>query len=223
MMNKRTFKDKIYGELAKITKAMANPHRIEIIDLLAQGSYTVEKIAAQTGMSIANTSQHLQTLKNARLVSAFRKGVFIYYHLIDNKVFEAWCALRELGIEGNAEIHRLMYDYRKKHHSLEAVSMQTLLKKIEQDEIVLLDVRPEEEYKRGHIHRAISIPVEQLSNRVQELSERKPIVVYCRGPFCIFADEAVDLLQKKNYQAVRMDKGYPDWEARGFPVEKSQD
>ncbi len=218
-MDKREFKDKVYGELAKVTKAIGNPHRMEIIDLLAQGPFSVENIAQQTGMSIANASQHLQVLKNARMVEVMRKGNFIYYHLSSDKVFQAWRALRELGLEQNAEAEKLVRDFYNARHQLEPVSMQELRKKMEYGDVIVLDVRPEEEYQRGHIHQAISIPIEDLTKRMQELSEKAEIIAYCRGPLCVYADEAVALLREKGYEARRLEEGYPDWVALGFPAE----
>jgi rhodanese-related sulfurtransferase/biotin operon repressor len=218
-MNKREFKDRVYGELAKVTKAIGNPHRMEIIDLLAQGPFSVEKIAEQTDMSMANASQHLQVLKGARLVEVSRKGNFIYYHLASEKVFQAWRALRDLGLIQNAEAEKLIRDFYNSRHQLEPVRMEELRQKINNQEVVILDVRPEEEYERGHIHRAISIPIEELTERMKELSDATEIVAYCRGPLCVYADEAVALLREKGYKAKRLEEGFPDWWAMGFPVE----
>ncbi|WP_257670808.1 metalloregulator ArsR/SmtB family transcription factor [Parapedobacter tibetensis] len=218
-MDKREFKNKVYGELAKTTKALANPHRMEIIDLLAQGSFPVETIAQYTGMSIANASQHLQVLKSARLVDTTRRGNFIHYHLANEKVFQTWRSLRELGIAHNAEVEKLMNDYRKGYHPLEPIAADELLKKIETGKVVLLDVRPEEEYARGHIHRALSMPIDQISKRIKELSKDKEIIAYCRGPLCVYADEAVELLTKTGFSANRMVEGFPDWQAKGYPIE----
>ncbi|HRE51062.1 MAG TPA: metalloregulator ArsR/SmtB family transcription factor [Flavitalea sp.] len=222
-MNKREFKDKVYSELAKVAKAMANPHRLEIIDLLAQGPCSVEQLANYTGMSVANASQHLQTLKNAKLVQISRSGNFINYSLTSEDVFFAWAGLRELGLEYNAEAQKLIRDFRKGYKSnMNAVDADELARMIEKDEIILLDVRPEVEYKRGHIHSAMSIPIEKLEAHIKKLPKRKMIVAYCRGPFCFFADEAVALLQKKGFNAVRMDKGFPEWVDKGYPVENAQ-
>ncbi|WP_339812245.1 metalloregulator ArsR/SmtB family transcription factor [uncultured Imperialibacter sp.] len=218
-MDKRKFKNNVYGELAKVTKALANPHRMEILDLLAQGPYTVEAIASHSEMTIANTSQHLQVMKGARLVQITRKGNFIYYHLTNERVFTAWRALRELGIHSNAEVEKLMRDYRRGHHSMEPIGTEELLGKLASDDVVLLDVRPEQEYQRGHIHRALSIPMEQLAKRITELSKSKEIIAYCRGPLCVFADEAVELLRGKGFNANRMEEGFPDWAAMGLPIE----
>lgn len=222
-MNKREFKDKIYSELARVTKAIGNPRRMEIIDLLAQGPFSVEKIAEQASMSIANASQHLQVLKGARLVEISRKGNFIFYHLASEKVFHAWRALRELGIIQNAQAEKLIRDFYNTRHQLEPVSMEELRQKINKQDVVVLDVRPDEEYVRGHIHRAISIPVEELRKRMEELSRDTEIIAYCRGPFCVYADEAVALLREQGFEAKRLKEGFPDWVAMGFPAEISEE
>lgn len=218
-MTKREFKDKVYGELAKVTKALANPHRLEIIDLLAQGPFTVEQIANYTGMSVANASQHLQTLKTAKLVMISRDGNFINYTLTGDNIYDAWCGLRKLGQVYNSEIEKVVNDFRKGHGNMESIDSESLARMIRNDEIILLDVRPEEEYNRGHIHKAISIPIEVLGQHIKDLPKNKMIVAYCRGPFCVYADEAVAMLKKKGYTAKRMDEGFPDWAAKGLPVQ----
>lgn len=221
-MNKREFKDNVYNELAKVTKAIGNSRRMEIIDLLAQGPFSVEKIAEQTGMSIANASQHLQVLKGARLVEIDRRGNFIYYHLSNEKVFQAWLSLRELGFTQNAEVEKLINDFYYSPHQLEPVSMEALLTKLENQDVLVIDVRPGEEYDRGHIHRAISIPVEELTSRLEGLSKEMEIIAYCRGPLCVYAHEAVSLLRENGFKANRLKEGFPDWEAMGFPVEVNE-
>ena len=222
-MDKRTFKDKVYTELAKVTKALANPHRLEIIDLLAQGPYTVEQIAGHTGMTIANASQHLQTLKTAQLVAIRRDGNFIYYSLAGENVYSALTHLRELGFTYNTEVRKLVQDFRKGYHDdMQPVDAAQLLKLIEKNDVVLLDVRPEEEYNRGHIHRALSTPIDQLEARLKKIPKTKMVVAYCRGPFCVYADEAVALLRKKGYNAGRLEEGFPDWTLKGYPVEQNQ-
>lgn len=217
-MKKRAFKDNIYSELAKITKALGNPHRMEIIDLLAQGPFSVEQIANETEMSIANASQHLQTLKHAKLVQISRDGNYIHYSLSGENVYNAWAGLRELGLAYNAEAARLVKDFRKDFTTLEPVDAESLLQMIGKKNVVILDVRPEEEYNRGHIHRAISIPIDQLKDKLKNIPKSKTVVAYCRGPFCVYADEAVAFLAKKGYTARRMTEGYPDWASKGYPV-----
>lgn len=218
-MNKREFKDRIYDELAKVTKALANPHRLEIIELLAQGDYSVEQISLQTDLSIANTSQHLQVLKTAQLVEVTRNGNFIHYRLANSNVFKAWKALRDLGVERIASVERLVKDFRQSKFKLESVTIDGLIKKIETGKVTILDVRPETEYNKGHIANAISIPFDELPGRLKELPKRNEIIAYCRGPFCVFADEAVALLTKSGYKATRLEEGFPDWAVLGLPVE----
>lgn len=222
-MNKQEFKDKVYTELAKVVKAMANPVRLEMIDLLAQGPFTVEQIANYTGQSVANTSQHLQNLKNARLVQSSRNGYFINYSLSSEKVFNTMVSLRELGIAFNAEVEKVINDFRDGHNKdMRAIDVDTLAAMLEKDEVILLDVRPEEEYNRGHIHRALSAPIEKLNKSLKKFPKRKMLVAYCRGPFCVYADEAVAILRNNGYNAARLDKGFPEWALKGYPVEKTE-
>jgi rhodanese-related sulfurtransferase/DNA-binding transcriptional ArsR family regulator len=220
-MNKREFKNNVYEELARITKSMANPHRLEIIELLAQGEFSVEQIAEQTGLPVANASQHLQVLKVAQLVDINRQGNFIYYRLANTNVFKAWKALRELGVERIATIQKLVADFRKSKFDFESVTIDDLIKKIESGKVTILDVRSEAEFNKGHIANAISMPIDQLSKRLKELPKRTEIVAYCRGPFCVFADEAVAILIKAGFKATRLNEGYPDWHIKELPVEIS--
>jgi len=220
-MNKREFKDGVYGELAKITKSMANPHRLEIIELLAQGEFSVEQVAIQTHLSIASASQHLQVLKLAQLVDINRQGNFIYYRLANNNVFKAWKALRDLGVERIVTIEKLVKDFRKSKFDFETVTNDDLLRKLESGNVTVLDVRPESEYKTGHIAHALSIPIDQLSKRLKELPTSTEIVAYCRGPFCVLADEAVALLSKAGYKVTRLEEGFPEWQLQELPIEVS--
>ena len=218
-MNKREFKDKVYDELAKITKALANPHRLEIVELLAQGDYSVEQISTQTNLSVANTSQHLQVLKTAQLVEVTRNGNFIHYRLASENVFKAWKALRDLGVARIASVEKLVKDFRKSKFTLESVTIKELVEKLQSGKVTILDVRPETEYRKGHIANSLSIPIDELSDRLKELPKRNEIVAYCRGPFCVYADEAVSLLTKAGYKAKRLEEGFPDWAVMGLPIE----
>ena len=218
-MDKRTFKDRVYDELAKITKALANPHRLEIIELLAQGDYSVEQISIQTNLSVANASQHLQVLKTAQLVDITRNGNFIHYRLANTNVFKAWKALRDLGVERIAAVEKLVKDFRKSRFQLESVTIDELMSKLNSGKVTILDVRPESEFKSGHIANSISIPFDQLARRLKELPKRNEIIAYCRGPFCVYADDAVSLLNKSGYKAKRLEEGYPDWQIMGLPVQ----
>ena len=218
-MNKREFKDRVYDELARLTKALANPHRLEIIELLAQGDYAVEQISAQTDLSVANASQHLQVLKAARLVDVTRNGKFIHYRLANTNVFKAWRALRELGVQQIASVDKLVQDFRQSRVPTEAITINELSRRIQSKKVTILDVRPESEYRKGHIANAVSIPFGELAKRLKELPKRNEIIAYCRGPFCVFADDAVSLLNKAGYKAMRLDQGFPDWASMGKPVQ----
>ncbi|MEJ7647080.1 MAG: metalloregulator ArsR/SmtB family transcription factor [Chryseolinea sp.] len=220
-MNKRQFKDTVYGELARITKSMANPHRMEIIELLAQGEVSVEQIADQTNLTIANASQHLQVLKQAQLVEVNRQGNFIFYRLSNDNVFKAWKALRDLGVERISTIEFVVKEFRKSMFDFEAVTIEELIEKTESGKVTILDVRPESEYRQGHIASAVSIPIEELARRLRELPKRTEIIAYCRGPFCVYADEAVALLAQAGFKAKRLTEGFPDWKLQELPIEVS--
>jgi rhodanese-related sulfurtransferase len=215
-MEKKEFKDKVYSELAGLTKALANPYRLQIIDLLAQSSRTVEEIATQIDISVANASQHLQTLKAAQLVSIQKEGHYMHYRLADQKVYTVWKSLRDLGIERFAQIERTLKDFREEKNSFQSVSIDELIQKVQQENVVVLDVRPEKEYRAGHIPHALSVPMEHLSERIATLPKDKPVIVYCRGPFCVFADQAVEQLQKQGFHASRLEEGFPDWKSRNL-------
>jgi rhodanese-related sulfurtransferase/DNA-binding transcriptional ArsR family regulator len=220
-MNKRQFKDRVYGELARITKSMANPHRMEIIELLAQGEVSVEQIAEQTNLPIANTSQHLQVLKQAQLVEINRQGNFIYYRLSSSNVFKAWKALRDLGVERISAIETVVKEFRKAKFDFDSVTIDELVEKIDSGKVTILDVRPESEYKQGHIANAVSMPIDELAKRLKELPKRGEIIAYCRGPFCVYADEAVAILVQAGFKAKRLVEGFPDWKLQELPMEVS--
>lgn len=191
---------------------MANPHRLEIIDLLAQAERSVEEIASETGLSIANTSQHLQVLKQSNLVKIKRNGNFILYRLADENVYKSLRDLREIGTESLAEVDKIVNDFRSSKYKLQPVTFKELLPKL--PGIILLDVRPEREYNNGHIPNSVNIPIDQLPKRLNELKKSKQYIAYCRGPFCVFADEAVQLLTRKGFRATRLEEGYLDWKIK---------
>jgi len=210
-MDKRTYKDKVYTVLAKLVKAMANPHRLEIIDLLGQGERSVEDVAVETNMSVANASQHLQLLKQSGLIEQRREGKYILYRLAGDNVYRSWRDLRAIGMENLAEVNKLVHDFSVSRSSLDPISLQELMDRKPSKNIVLLDVRPEQEFMAGHITNAINIPIDQLKDRLGELNTSNQYIAYCRGIFCVFADEAVQLLTRKGYKAKRLKEGYPDW------------
>lgn len=217
-MEKRDFKEQVYGGIAQMTKALSNPHRLEIIELLAQGEKTVEAIAAEVSTSVANASQHLQVLKQARLVSVRKQGHYSYYGLFSPEVFNAWHALRSLSIRQLPDVQQVIRDFRTDQKTLEGISLTTLIRKLESNQIVLLDVRPTDEYRIGHIPHAISIPPGEWDEQLEKLPADKEVIAYCRGPFCVFADEAVARLKSMGYRATRLEEGFPDWKLRGLPV-----
>jgi rhodanese-related sulfurtransferase/DNA-binding transcriptional ArsR family regulator len=215
---KRAFKDRLYEQFARLGKALSSPHRLELLDLLAQGERTVEKLAVETGMSIANTSQHLQALRAAQLLEVRRHGTFASYRLADEGVLRFWLALRGLAEARLAEIDRLVDTYLHDRGSLVAVTAGQLLDRMKAGGVVLLDVRPPEEYAAGHIAGARSMPIAELERRLQEIPKRREVVAYCRGPYCVYADEAVALLREHGYRAQRLDVGLPEWKAMSLPV-----
>jgi rhodanese-related sulfurtransferase len=219
MNDHRLFKDKLFEQFARVGKALANPHRLEILDILAQGERTVEDLAREAGMSVANTSRHLQELRAARLVEVRREGLYGYYRLADERVFAAWRAIRDLGEARLAEIDRLVGSYLTYRDSLEAVCAEELLAKMREEGVEVLDVRPEDEYRAGHIPGARSVPVERMEAYLEEIPQDREVVAYCRGPYCVFSDEAVALLRSRGYRARRLREGLPDWRAAGLPVE----
>jgi len=213
-MNAREFKDNIYSEIASVSKALANPHRLEIVELLAQGPSSVEYIAEETDLSVASASHHLQILKKARLVTTEKRGKYRDYALASKQVFEVWSAMRALGFSQNAEINRLLKEYRESQHNLEPITKEELQNRLNQGTALLIDVRPGEEYESGHITSALSVPISELNRRLKELPKNKQIVAYCRGPLCTMADEAVALLKKEGYLATTLAIGYPEWEMK---------
>jgi rhodanese-related sulfurtransferase len=216
---RRAFKRELYEQFARIGKALSSGPRIELLDLLSQTERTVEHLAQETGLSVANVSQHLQVLRSARLVEVRREGLYAYYRLADESVFQVWQALRATGEQRLLEIQQVVQTYLKQREQLEPVTAEELARRLEQDTVLVLDVRPPEEYQAGHIPGALSVPLAELKQRLKELPRRKEIVAYCRGPYCVQADAAVDLLGTHGFKVRRLAVGVPDWRARGLPVE----
>ena len=219
IQTKRQFKDQLYEQFARIGKALSNSHRLEILELLAQGERTVEDLATEASLPIANASQHLQVLRAAQLVDVRRNGLYAYYRLSDERVFRVWQALRDLGELQLAEVNRLVQSFLQDRGPLQSISAAQLVERMEAGDVLILDVRPELEYQAGHIPEARSIPIAELGTRLEELTRDQEIIAYCRGPYCVFADEAVILLQKHGYRVRRLVEGLPDWQALNLPVE----
>ena len=217
-MGQRAFKEQLYAQFARLGKALASPGRLELLDLLAQGERSVEELAREAALSAANASAHLQVLQRARLVDSRKEGQRVFYRLADPSVYRLWLALRHVGERQLAEIDRLVAAYLRGRQGLEAVSRDELRRRLAEGATEVLDVRPVVEYRQGHIAGARSIPVDELEERLHELDSTREIVAYCRGPYCVFADEAVTLLRERGYKAARYDEGYPEWAAAGLPV-----
>jgi rhodanese-related sulfurtransferase len=220
--SKQEYKIELFEEFARIGKALSSGRRLELLELLAQGERVVEELAAETGMSIANASQHLQVLRGAHLVDVRRQGTYARYRLSDERVLRLWRSLREVGEMQLPEIERVVESFFKDRKELDAMTCEDLLRHLEAGNVLVLDVRPEQEFCAGHIRGARSIPWDELTERLREIPRKKAIVAYCRGPYCVFADDAAKTLRKRGFRAMRLIEGFPDWKVRGFPVEVSK-
>lgn len=221
-MDHRALKGQLYAQFARLGKALASPARLELLDLLAQGERPVEGLAQEAHLSVANASAHLQVLAGARLVVQRKAGSHVYYRLADPSVYALWAALRDTATAQLAEIDRLVEEFLADRRAFEPLSREELLRRLGDGETIVLDVRPALEYRQGHIAGARSVPVDELERRLSELDPRHEVVAYCRGPYCVFADEAVALLRAHGRRAARYADGYPEWEAAGLPVEHSE-
>lgn len=209
-----TVKEQVYQELSRVTHAISNPKRMELIDVLSQRNHTVEELSKEISMSIASTSQHLQVLKSAKLVETQRNGNFIIYSISDDRVLKLVSAVKELGFRKIAEIELLINDFKTDKNILESITLNDLLVRSRKEKILLIDVRPANEYESGHIKNALSIPLDQLKKRIKELPKGKTIVAYCRGPLCVMSADAVKFLQSKKIKAIRMEDGYVEWKLK---------
>jgi rhodanese-related sulfurtransferase len=221
-MEHRALKTQLYAQFARIGKALASPARLELLDLLAQGERPVEGLAQEAHLSVANASAHLQVLAGARLVAQRREGSHVYYRLADASVYGLWAALRDTATTQLAELDRLVETYLADRRTLTPLSREELLRRLADGETIVVDVRPALEYRQGHIVGARSVPLDELERRLSELDPQREIVAYCRGPYCVFADEAVALLHAQGRRATRYAEGYPEWAAAGLPVARDE-
>jgi rhodanese-related sulfurtransferase/DNA-binding transcriptional ArsR family regulator len=219
----RQFKDRLYDQFARIGKALSSPHRLEILELLAQSERTVDSLATEIGLSLANASQHLQALRQAALVDSRKDGLFVYYRLAGAEVVELSKVLRTVAEGRLAEFERIVREHFGDRANAEAVPIAELLKRARSKQVVILDTRPANEYVAGHIAGAISVPVDDLQRRLRQLPKDKEYVAYCRGPYCVYADHAVDILRSKGRRAQRLLEGFPEWKMAGLPVEAGPD
>jgi rhodanese-related sulfurtransferase/DNA-binding transcriptional ArsR family regulator len=214
----REAKTALFDGLVTAAKALASGRRAEIIDVLAQGERSVEEIAAEIDQSVANTSQHLQQLLRAGLVRTRRDGNRIHYELAGPRVAELWALLRDVAAEHHAEIERLATAYLGDRSQLETVSRAELRRRLGRKNVMILDVRPAREYEAGHVAGARSLPIDELARRIRDLPKDTEIVAYCRGPYCVYADDAVRTLRRRGRKAVRLEDGYPEWARAGLPT-----
>lgn len=231
----RRFKDAAYEQLARIGKALSAPKRLELLDLLCQAPRTVEALAEQASLSVANASQHLRVLHAARLVESEKKGLFVEYRVADEQVARFHHALRTLAESHLAEIDQLTRDFfrapetrpasrqTRDRDTMEPVSRDELLRRVRDGEVTVLDVRPREEYRAGHLSGALSVPTSELKKRIADLPKKRDVVAYCRGPWCVMAVEAVELLRKKGFRAHRLEQGVVDLRARGFRIVQGEE
>jgi rhodanese-related sulfurtransferase/DNA-binding transcriptional ArsR family regulator len=215
----RGFKDRLYGQFARIGKALASPRRLELLELVAQGERTVDSLATEAGLSLANASQHLQTLREAGLIESRKQGLFVHYQLADESVFALSLALRTVAERRLTDLERVVREHLGDRSDPEPVGLQELLERMGSATVVVLDTRPASEYAAGHIAGALSMPLDELTERLRRLPKSKEYVAYCRGPYCVYADRAVEALLKSGRRARRLRAGFPEWKAARFPVE----
>lgn len=217
-MGDRASKERLFDGFASVAKALASGRRAEILDLLAQGPRSVDEVAGEIGQSVANTSHHLRTLAAAGLLLGRKEGTRVEYRLAGPGVLALWRAVRGVASEHVAEIDRLARDYLGDRNGLEPLPRRELARRLRRGDVVVVDVRPAREFEAGHIAGARSIPVRELSRRLRELPGDTEVVAYCRGPYCVYADDAVRLLRRKGIDARRLEDGFPEWRDEGLPV-----
>ena len=219
----RDFKNDLFEQFARVGKALASGRRLEMVELLAQRERSVEELARMSGLSVANASQHLQVLRGAGLVETRKEGLHVHYRLAGAEVFQLWQSLRRVGEERVAEIDRMVRSFRTDRDSLEAVSLKELQRKLKDGTVILLDVRPADEFADGHIAGARNVPLAelkaQLKMHLKSFPKAREIIAYCRGPYCVLSDDAVSVLRANGRQAFRLAEGFPDWKALGLRVE----
>lgn len=218
-MSNRQIKDVLYAQVARIGKAVSSPKRLELIELLCQGEKPVERLAEEAGMSVKLTSAHLKELRIAQLVEARRDGKNMFYRLTSHAVADFWVGIRSLAEDRLVELRVELAQLAQYPHELAPVGREELLAQAKRGEVMVLDVRPPSEYATGHLPYAQSMPLDELKKRLGDLPRDKPVVAYCRGPFCLMAVEAVELLQREGFQAIRLEDGIAEWRAQGMPVE----
>jgi len=217
MVNERNLKDLLYQEFARVGKSLSSPKRLEILDLLSQGPKSVEALSEATTMSVANVSQHLQTLNNARMVKFWKKGNYVIYDIADDAISDFINSLHNLSEKQFVEVQQIKEGFLNANLGMDGVSLEELNNRMEKGEVLLLDVRPKEEYENAHIPGAVSMPIEELEEKLSSLPTGRDVVAYCRGSYCLWSAEAVELLRSKGINAYRLEKSVRDWnEFQGY-------
>lgn len=212
-------KQALFAQFAAVAKAAAHPHRLELLEQLAQGERSVEVMADRIGVPVANASQHLQHLRRAGLVAAQRQGKFVFYRLTDDAVLDLLASVRRIAEQNLAEVERVVRSYFRNRDGLEPVSRVELMDRLQLGLVTVLDLRPEDEFALGHLPGAVNIPLGELERRLADLDPQHEIVAYCRGPYCVLSYEAVAALRARGFKVRRLEDGYPEWRAAGLPVE----
>jgi len=212
----------LYAQFAQVAKALSHPHKLELLELLAQRERSVEALAKVAGISVANTSRHLQQLRRAGLVESRKEGLYVFYRVAGDDVIDLLGNLQRTGERHIGEVNRVVMGYFNDRDSLEAVSRKELLQRSKDGLVTVLDVRPPDEYESGHIPGAVNVPLAEIAQHLTDLPREKDIIAYCRGAYCVLAFEAVATLREKGFKARRLKEGYPEWKAAGLPVEGSE-
>ena len=218
-MHKQSPKHRLYEQFAQIAKALSHADKLELLELLAQGERNVEALAKVAGLTVANTSRHLQQLRRAGLIASRKEGLYVYYRLAADDVIDLFRSLRRTGQRHISEVNDVVVGYFNDRDSLEAISRKELLRRSEDGLVTVLDVRPSEEFEAGHIPGALNVPLDEIAQHLANLPKEQEVIAYCRGEYCVLAFEAVAELRKKGFNARRLEEGYPEWKAAGLPVE----
>ena len=219
-MSKNEFKQRLFEQFAKVGKALSSPSRLEILEFLAQSEKSVENLTTLTGLSFANTSQHLQQLRHAGMVVARKEGQRVFYRLADEAAIDLLNMLRDIAEKNLAEVDQIINTYLKVKDTLEPVEAEDLLQRIKDGLVIVLDVRPADEYAAGHVPGSINVPLKELEKQIKKLDNKKEIIAYCRGPYCVLSYDTVVMLRNKGFKARRLKDGMPEWKRAGLPVEK---
>jgi len=218
-MSTETMKSELYQSIAKVAQALASGNRLQLLEFMAQGERSVDALAAMAGVTVANASQHLQALRRAGLVATRKEGQRVYYRVAGDDVVRLYQDLRMVAEARQAEVRQLVDEFLGDRGALEPVQAEELLARAKKGLVTVLDVRPPDEYAAGHVPGAINVPMEKLEDYLRKLPKKREVVAYCRGPYCLMSFEAVAMLRKRGWKARRLEDGFPEWKAAGFPVE----